>query len=217
MRYASPWPISPPNSLITAAQQAGNAPICSGSTTCCATTSPFAFMSAQEASCDSRTMVEKPVRNSEFCISCTMPDRLALITSRSTASTCRREGLRIGSTFLCHDQVLPLVDARELPGMNHRGAIKLIEDGRTRNREADINQLALVDRALDVAPVEADQPHLAPGIGERRACRLEARQLDRRHEAEAAHPVGHDLHRLLRRHVAEHRLMLLVELAAQPA
>src|ERR1700691_3658209 len=31
-------------------------------------------------------MVEKPVRNSEFCISCTMPERLAFITSRSTAS-----------------------------------------------------------------------------------------------------------------------------------
>ena len=45
-----------------------------------------AFISAQEASCDSRTMVEKPVRNSEFCISWTMPDRLALTTSRSTAS-----------------------------------------------------------------------------------------------------------------------------------
>src|SRR5581483_11121868 len=33
-------------------------------------------------------MVEKPVRNSEFCISCTMPERLAFTTSRSTASTC---------------------------------------------------------------------------------------------------------------------------------
>src|SRR5437763_13641609 len=76
----------PPNSLITAPQQAGKAPICSGSTTCCATTSPLAFISAQEASCDSRTMVEKPVRNSEFCISCTMPESEALTTSRSTAS-----------------------------------------------------------------------------------------------------------------------------------
>src|SRR5215207_2423060 len=77
-----------PNSLITALQQAGNAPICSGSTTCWATTSPLAFISAQEASCDSRTMVEKPVRKSEFCISCTMPERDAFTTSRSTASTC---------------------------------------------------------------------------------------------------------------------------------
>src|SRR5262245_33113982 len=35
-------------------------------------------------------MVEKPVRNSEFCISCTMPERLAFTTSRSTASMCIR-------------------------------------------------------------------------------------------------------------------------------
>src|ERR1700731_800461 len=92
MRKASPLPMVSPKVAITAAQQAGNAPICSGSTTCCATTSPAAFMSAQEASWDSRTMVEKPVRNSEFCISCTMPERLALTTSRSTASTCTRDG-----------------------------------------------------------------------------------------------------------------------------
>src|SRR5262245_37802822 len=77
-----------PNSAMIAPQQAGKAPIWSGSTTCCATTSPLAFISAQLASCDSRTMVEKPVRNSEFCISCTMPERLAFTTSRSTASMC---------------------------------------------------------------------------------------------------------------------------------
>src|SRR4249920_340670 len=78
--------MSPLNAVSTAAQQAGNAPMCSGSTTCCATTSPPESISAQEASCDSRTMVEKPVRNSEFCISCTMPESEALTTSRSTAS-----------------------------------------------------------------------------------------------------------------------------------
>src|SRR5947207_6723553 len=88
MRKASLSAIAPPNSWITAAQQAGNAPMCSGSTTCCATTSPLSFISAQLASWDSRTIVEKPVRNSEFCISCTMPERLAFTTSRSTASMC---------------------------------------------------------------------------------------------------------------------------------
>ncbi len=86
MMKASPSAMSPANASITAPVQAGNAPMCSGSTTCCATTAPVASISAQEASCDSRTMVEKPVRNSEFCISCTMPERLALITSSSTAS-----------------------------------------------------------------------------------------------------------------------------------
>src|ERR1700674_3720262 len=128
MRNASPGAISSPNSLITAPQQAGNAPIWSGSTTCWATTSPLAFMSAQEASCDSRTMVEKPVRNSEFCISCTMPERLALTTSRSTASTCRGEGSAIGSGFLRHDQVLPFIHARGLARVDDGGAIELVED-----------------------------------------------------------------------------------------
>ncbi len=90
MMKASPSAMVSPNASITAAVQAGNAPICSGSTTCCATTSPFAFMSAQDASCNSRTMVEKPVRNSEFCISCTMPERLAFTTSSSTASVAAR-------------------------------------------------------------------------------------------------------------------------------
>src|SRR5580692_4932157 len=99
--------------------------MCSGSTTCCATTSPLAFMIAQEASCDSRTMVEKPVRNSEFCISCTMPERLALMTSRSTASM----GM-LGLSLLRHDQISPLVDARGLAGADDRGAIELVEDRR---------------------------------------------------------------------------------------
>src|SRR5499427_10890480 len=90
MMKASPCAMPSPNASMMAAAQAGNAPMCSGKTTCCATTSPFAFISAQDASCDSRTMVEKPVRNSEFCISCTMPERLAFTTSRSTASMCIR-------------------------------------------------------------------------------------------------------------------------------
>ena len=52
MRKASPSAMASPKAASTAAQQAGNAPICSGSTTCWATTSPCAFISAQEASCD---------------------------------------------------------------------------------------------------------------------------------------------------------------------
>src|SRR5262249_50509072 len=49
--------------------------------------SPCVFIKAQEASCDSRMMVEKPVRNSEFCISCTMPESEAFTTSRSIGLT----------------------------------------------------------------------------------------------------------------------------------
>src|ERR1700681_4038235 len=138
MRKAAPAAISFPNPLITAPQQAGNAPICSGSTTCCATTSPLAFMSAQEASCDSRTMVEKPVRNSEFCISWTMPERLALTTSRSTASICGRNGSPIGSGLLRHDQVLPFVDARGLADVYDGGAIELVENGGSPQGQAHI-------------------------------------------------------------------------------
>src|SRR5712691_7960124 len=88
--------------------------MCNGSTTCCATTSPLAFISAQEASCDSRTIVEKPVRNSEFCISCTMPERLAFTTSRSTASMCMkvtstcRVGKGAGTTFSRARRCAPL-------------------------------------------------------------------------------------------------------------
>src|ERR1700688_2805455 len=127
-----------PYTASTAAQQAGKAPICSGSTTCWATTSPCAFISAQDASCDSRTMVEKPVRNSEFCISCTMPERLALTTSRSTASICMGEGSRIGSGLLRHDQVLPFIDARGLAGVDDGGAVELVENGGPPQRQAHV-------------------------------------------------------------------------------
>src|ERR1700730_9432955 len=143
-----------PYTASTAAQQAGKAPICSGSTTCWATTSPSAFISAQEASCDSRTMVENPVRNNEFCISCTMPDRLALTTSRSTASTGWCAG--IGSVLLRHDQVLPLIDARRVARINACRAIELVEYGRAVEREPHVKPLALIDRAFDIAPVH---PH----------------------------------------------------------
>ena len=133
------------NSCITAAQQAGNAPICSGSTTCCATTSPLAFISAQEASCDSRTMVEKPVRNSEFCISCTMPERLGL-------HHFEIDGVDAASPLLRHDQVLLFVHPRGLAGADHGGAVELIEHRRPAKVEPDVELLALIDRAIDVLP-----------------------------------------------------------------
>src|SRR5437773_2648445 len=41
MTKASPSAMSPPKASITAAVQAGKAPICSCSTTCCATTAPL--------------------------------------------------------------------------------------------------------------------------------------------------------------------------------
>src|SRR5246127_2596763 len=145
MMKASPCVMLSPNTSMTAEVQAGNAPMGSGKTTCCATTSPFAFISAQDASCDSRTRVEKPVRNSEFCISCTMPDRLALTTSRSTASICMGEGAGTGSGLLRHDQVLPFIDARGLAAVDDGGAVELIEDRRAAQRQAHVETFALID------------------------------------------------------------------------
>src|SRR6516165_1905961 len=131
------------NSAITAAQQAGNAPMWSGSTTCCATTSPLAFIRAQEASWDSRTIVEKPVRNSEFCISCTMPESEAFTTSRSTASMC------------IDYQILPFVHAGSLAGIDDSGAVELIEDRGAAQGKPHIEPLALVHRAIDRFAVHA--------------------------------------------------------------
>src|SRR3974390_1745907 len=192
MRKASPAAMSSPNVSITAPVHAANAPICSGSTTCCAMTSPLAFISAQEASCDSRTMVEKPVRNSEFCISCTMPERLALTTYSSRGSM----GMVV--TALRHNEVLPLVHARDLAGADHSGAVELLEDGRSRNAQAHVEPLAPLDRAIDCGARNAPAPRAAPRICEAAPARLESRHLDLRHEADAAHAVRDDLNRLTR-------------------
>src|SRR6478672_12024932 len=216
MMKASPCAMLSPNTSMTAAVQAGNAPMCSGNTTCCATTSPFAFISAQDASCDSRTMVEKPVRNSEFCISWTMPERLAFSTSRLTASMgIAAPFLGAASSVLRHDQVLPFVYPPDLAGTDHRRAIELREDRRTREARAHIELFALIDRAVKLRAIEARALHAPPCIRQCRAGACEFRQLDRRHETDTAYAVGHDLDRLLRRHMAEHARMLLIEGDAQ--
>src|SRR3954453_3618580 len=209
MRKASPSATSSPNSWSTAAVQAGNAPRCSGSTTCCATTSPFAFISAQDASWDSRTMVEKPVRNSEFCISCTMPERLAFATSRSMGS------MSIVLARLPHDDVLPLVHARDLARTDERGAVELIEDRGPGKRQADVETLARIDATVHFIVLKPHPPAPAPRVPEACARRLEFRQLDRREQADSAHAIRHNLHRLLRRRVAEHGFVLRVECDAQ--
>src|SRR5256885_2104685 len=188
----------PPNSFNTAAQHAGNAPMWSGSTTCCATTWAVAFMSAQEASCDSRTMVEKPVRNSAFCISCTMPERLALITSRSMASTSTPEKRPPSTlTLLRHDEVLPRVDARNLARIDHGRAVELVEDRRTGEVKPGVDTLALVHRTVETGAVETYLSRLPQRVFEPRAGACELRHLDVRHEADAAHAVGDDFDRLL--------------------
>src|SRR6266550_2658880 len=210
MMNASLGAMSAPNASMTAAAQAEKAPICSGNTTCCATTSPRAFINAQDASCDSRTMVEKPVRKREFCISCTMPERLAFTTSSSIASMAPMR-----STFLRHDQILPFVHPGDLAGSDHGRAIELFEDRRARNGRAYVELATPVDRAIAVGAVEAHAPSAAPGILECSAGAREFRQFDRRQKTDAAHVVGDDLDRLLRRHMAEHAPVLLIEADAQ--
>src|SRR5215467_5051266 len=156
MMNASPGAMSAPNAAIMAAAQAGKAPIFSSNTTCCATTSPRAFINAQDASCDSRTMVEKPVRNREFCISCTMPERLAFTTSRSMASTAR-----MGSAFL-HDQALPFVHPRGLAGTHDGRAIELLEDRRPCKGRSYVELLSLIDGTVEFRAVKARAPRASP-------------------------------------------------------
>src|SRR5579872_4728296 len=105
-----------------------------------------------------------------------MPERLALTTSRSTASTCWGDRSRIGSGLLRHDQILPFIHARGLAGVDDGGAIELVENRRPAQRQAHIEPLALVDRAFDLAAVEPRPPGVAQRVGEGRAGRLEARQ-----------------------------------------
>src|SRR5262249_49831228 len=210
MMKASPCTMLPPKASMTAAVQAGKAPIWSGNTTRWATTSPPAVINAEDASCDPRTMVEKPVRNREFCISCTMPERLAFTTSRSMASTAR-----MGSAFLRHDQALPFVHPRGLAGTHDGRAIELLEDRRPCKGRSYVELLSLIDGTVEFRAVKARAPRASPRILECSAAAFEFRRLDRPHEADTAHAIGDDLDRLLRRHVAEHALMLLIEADAQ--
>src|SRR5207244_3507937 len=116
-----------------------------------------------------------------------------------------------------HDQILPFVDPRRLTGTEHGGAVELIEHRRSGDHETDVELLALVDRTVDGLAVEPHLARLAPRVGERSACALELRQLDRRYAADASDAVRHHLDRLLRRGMAEHGAVLRVEGAAQDA
>src|SRR5262249_60202793 len=120
-----------------------------------------------------------------------------------------------GRAGLRHDQVLPFVHARGLAGTDQGRAVELVEDRRSRKLKADIETLALINRAVEVLAVEPRVPQLAPGVGERAAGALELRHRDRRHQADAANAVGDDLDRLPRCHMAEHAPMLLVEADTQ--
>src|SRR5262249_39738828 len=84
-----------------------------------------------------------------------------------------------------------------------------------RECQAHIETLALINRAIHLHAIETRAPASAPGIIQALAGGLELRQLHRGDAPNSPYPVGNDLDRLLRRHVAEHRLVLRVEARAQ--
>src|SRR5262245_44999924 len=119
------------------------------------------------------------------------------------------------STFLRHDQTLPFVNPRGLAGTHHGRAIELFEDCRPCKGRSYVELLPLIDGTVEFRAVKARTPRASPRILEWSAAAFEFRWLDRRHEADTAHAIGDDLDRLLRRHVAEHAPMLLIEADAQ--
>src|SRR5712671_6393957 len=162
-----------------------------------------------------------------------MPERLALTTSRSTASMCMGvnpaprhnfgacappplageagrgkprapaqvappprppphagEGARAHahgarnesnpSSLLRHDQILPVVDARDLAGADHRRAIELVEHCGAGEAQADVELVAPIDRAIDGLAIEARAPRRPRGVGESGPGAPEPRHLARR-------------------------------------
>src|SRR5262245_5733909 len=120
-----------------------------------------------------------------------------------------------GSALLRQDQVLPFVHPRDLPGPDDGRAIELLEDRRARDVCIHIDLIALIDRALELRSIEAHAPAVPPCVCKRGARAREFWHLDGRQKPDAAHPVGDDLDRLLRRHMAEGALVLLIEAHAQ--
>src|SRR5262249_8097878 len=115
------------------------------------------------------------------------------------------------SPVLRHDQVLPFVYPPDLAGTDHRRAIELREDRPPRGARAHIDVAAQITGPADPRLIETRALHAPPCVRQCRAGACEFRQLDRRHETDTAYAVGHDLDRLLRRHMAEHARMLLIE------
>ncbi len=83
------------------------------------------------------------------------------------------------------------------PGQIDGGAVELIEDRGSLDAQPDVEPLALIDRAIERRAIETHAPRRAPRIGEARPGRPEFRQLHRRHKTDPAHAVGDDLDRLL--------------------
>src|SRR5581483_3567336 len=128
----------------------------------------------------------------------------------------RRCAPRNDALFLLrYDQIFPLIDARDLAGADDRGAIELIENGRAADAGADVEFFTLIDGTRHSLAVEAHLPRLAQCVGKLQALRGEFRHADRRHQADAAHPIRDDLDLLVGRAMAELALVLGIEFFAQ--
>src|SRR5262249_8347723 len=90
-----------------------------------------------------------------------------------------------------------------------------LDDSRTCKAHTDVEALAIIDRAINVFAIETHAARCALRISEPDARRRKDRQLHRGNETNPPHPAGYDLDRLLRGHVTEHSLMLLIENGAQ--
>src|SRR6266566_2894921 len=132
-----------------------------------------------------------------------------------TNSTMAARGASSPSHVLRHDQVLPFVDPPDLARTDHGRAVELREDRRSRKARAHVELFALIDRAVELRAIEARALHAPPRIRQCCAGAREFRRLDRRHEADAAHAIGYGLDRLLRRHMAKHTPVLMIEADAQ--
>ena len=166
-----------------------------------------AFISAQDASCDSRTMVE--IAGAEQRVLHLLHDageaRLDDFEIDRVDGAWRWPSSRSHASR-SYSSIRPR--ARSVPAEIDGRAIELIEDRRVRRSvSADIELLALIDRAVDrrcrriarAASRACASSSACPAGLKRGSC-------DRRHAADAAHAIGHDLDRLVRRHVAEHAL-----------
>src|SRR5579884_3164140 len=91
--------------------------------------------------------VEKPVRNSDSCCSCTMPLSAAASTSAVTGSSAVVAAMSIPLLYPFQDQVAVTVDADRLAGQHDRRRVELLDDGRPLEGVARLQPRPVVDRA----------------------------------------------------------------------
>src|SRR5581483_1370095 len=198
---------------------AGNAPQCSGSTTCWPMSRPSASVNPQLPSWLSRTIVEKPVRNSELVTSRTMPDRLVAITCRVTGSMLVRAAVAISAASRdVYDQVQVAVHAGRLSRVDDGGRVELLDDRRALQPVARLQPRPVVHRTVHEATqlAEVDRPRARSRRLHWLAARLRRAQLHLRHAHHGHQAVVDGLDRRCRRLVPVEPLVQAVEALAQP-